>query len=563
MSHFIGNVEITAINRIENNSEKDVEEIDTLELSRPRVSEMEPSLESITIHVSLIKSLHSTNLSPEEQRENVYSLTSNNAGENTFDYMEYTGFLSVESANIPREGIKSTIAQGTISAIYLPETVYSAFVDSISTPPNDFNIRRGGYIPIDPSVTSPSVRSSESQRKKAIRESVSMGDSEFVRFPKFIKSDNKDTISREKTGMYSTETFSETIGVVPAGKYRLFLRGTGNTVTISNKNGDTLHELELTESYTDKFHLETQRNIQVETTGDVDGVLLVPAHKNPYVLINHTDMSKGEFDRGIQVTDNGKLITSHNQSIDNPVINNGFWTFEPESGRINGTGPEANLSIPNMYTFDRVGSRMCILSSTNYNMYIKRHYPMLEMSGQVPSVTVDVSDADFITGIHADGDYHNTDNWVVALDGSGCLIVASNRKNVLGIGEGEITASECQVLSLGYSKVENLIDTAPSSTDYTVNVPQGMYIAFVEAAATIDVQDSDGNSLVKGDETSRGDYLSTVVDINVDGDITVTSDVTPNMVGLIPVSLYNSIGVQDIAHESMSVTKQKQGVQVR
>ena len=553
MSQYIGNVEITTINEIENNGTKNVQEIDTLEQSKPRVTELAPTLESLTITATLVKNLHSESLSPEEQKVQIESLTQNDVGENTFDYMEYRGYLSVENVDTPRSGESPTIAEAVITAIYLPETVYSSVLGIVSTPPNDFNIKRGGYIPIDSSVTSPSISSNVSKRKLPLRNTVSVDNVEYATFPKFIKSENKDTISRKSTRMYKSDGFEGTVEVIPEGKYRLFLRGTGNTVTIFNKNDEQLYELEVENNYTDTFYLNTQTNLSVEVEGEVDGVVLIPAHWKRRVSLRHTNLKTGELNDGIKVRDDGKLITSINTKVKNPVIDNGMWTFEPESGLFSGTGPDAQLDIPDIYVFDKICTRMSILNSTNYKMYIKRKYPMLEMSGQIPETTIDVSDADFITGVLADGGYHNFDNWVVAIDGSGCLVVASNRKDTLTINDGEIGVSGGNVLALGYSHVGNLYSTA---TPYTVNLPEGIYIAFTDGES-LTVRDSDTESVILGDERQEGDYFSAVVETA--GETTLNADIASE-IGLIPISLNNSIGVQDIAHESMSVTKQNQGV---
>jgi len=560
MSHFIGSTEITAINSIENSGSKNVEEIDTIELGRPRIVEMPSSLESLTINVTLAKTLHSNSLSPEEQRRQVNGLVENPAGTNTFDYMEYKGFLSVESVDIPREGSRPTIAQGTIEAIFLPESQYKAFVSSISTPPNDFDIRRSGYVAFDPTVSTPTV-SSNNSRSKSIEESVTFGDTDLISFPKFIKDDAISTVSRDKTALYTSSGFSGTISEVAEGKYRLFLRSTGNSVTISNKNGDTLHNLTIDGHYSEEFFLDTQRDVKVQSPDEIDGIALIPRFV-PRIGVTHEDFLNSERDRGVIVSDNGKRINSRKQGVNDPLINNGILTFEPETGTINGTGPKATITIPDIYSLSGVGSRMVEIGSTGYDIYVKRGYPMVEMEGQVPATTVDVAGADFITGVEADGTYNNTDNWVVAIDGAGCLVVAVNRENSLAISNGQISVSAVQVLSLGYSNVGNLVDTTADGDSHTVSIPQGTYIAFGESANTINlsVEDQSGNSLIIGTQQDSGAYSSTEVEVDVSEDVTISSDAGVDTLGLIPISLYDRIGVQDVAHKSMSVTKQKQGV---
>lgn len=122
MSEYIGSVPIATINEIQLSSEVEVEEMDIVGEDSNFVIVGENLSDDIEISYTLTKqNHHPENADIEEQREDIKSLISEDAKNNSIRYGdELEGFVSVEDTDISEDSNLQTIREGTISGKFLP-----------------------------------------------------------------------------------------------------------------------------------------------------------------------------------------------------------------------------------------------------------------------------------------------------------------------------------------------------------------------------------------------------------------------------------------------------------
>lgn len=113
----IGTTYIGNITDVDSESLKTVEDMDIVDRESPFLYVKDSPLEHLTINIALTPE---DNRTIEEQRENIKALVDSNLKDNDFAYMDWYGYLSVESVDIPRSGDQKNIRFGTIEAKYFP-----------------------------------------------------------------------------------------------------------------------------------------------------------------------------------------------------------------------------------------------------------------------------------------------------------------------------------------------------------------------------------------------------------------------------------------------------------
>ena len=124
--HYIGNIELPNLSEASPSTDKAAEEIDVLGLDDPLVVEHTPSLESVDISGSLHKSLHSDAIPVEEQSENLQALLHRTVGENAFNSVNWTGWLSIEGVETPQQPDSPTLINYSITSRYFPNGEYQS-----------------------------------------------------------------------------------------------------------------------------------------------------------------------------------------------------------------------------------------------------------------------------------------------------------------------------------------------------------------------------------------------------------------------------------------------------
>lgn len=120
MSHYIGDVEIPAINNVEIGKSIGSEEIDLVSYDENIVFESVQQASQIEISCSLVKSAHTYNKEIEDQRAEVKRLVSRSADNNGFRSFGFKGHLAVTDVSVAETSDSPTLREATISALYLP-----------------------------------------------------------------------------------------------------------------------------------------------------------------------------------------------------------------------------------------------------------------------------------------------------------------------------------------------------------------------------------------------------------------------------------------------------------
>lgn len=113
----IGDTYIGHITDVDSESLKTVENIDVVDRDSPFLYVKDSPLESLSISIALVPEGNNT---IEEQREAVKDLVDSELRNNDFAYLDWYGYLSVESVDIPRSGDQKNVRFGTIEAKYFP-----------------------------------------------------------------------------------------------------------------------------------------------------------------------------------------------------------------------------------------------------------------------------------------------------------------------------------------------------------------------------------------------------------------------------------------------------------
>lgn len=114
----IGDTYIGHITNLDSESVKTVSEVEVVDRESPVLYVEESPLESLTIDIALV--IEDGKPPLEEQRDAVKALVKSNLKDNDFAYMDWYGYLSIESVDIPRDSDVQTVRFGTIDAKYFP-----------------------------------------------------------------------------------------------------------------------------------------------------------------------------------------------------------------------------------------------------------------------------------------------------------------------------------------------------------------------------------------------------------------------------------------------------------
>ncbi|MFB6236940.1 MAG: LamG-like jellyroll fold domain-containing protein [Halopenitus sp.] len=167
--NHIGDVEVGAIENVDDSRERPEEEILFLGSDDPVVVNHEPGLEELSISTALHEAIHSEGKQVDLQAKDLLSLLDRAAGSNSFDYLDWTGHLSIEDVDTPRSGDQSTLIRSSISATYLPYPDYKpALTGNSNTLANDFNIERAGTFTLPSFVENVKVRNPINGAKKSL-----------------------------------------------------------------------------------------------------------------------------------------------------------------------------------------------------------------------------------------------------------------------------------------------------------------------------------------------------------------------------------------------------------
>lgn len=120
MTSYIAETEIPVIESVTLSQAVEVEELDWIDVSDNLIFTGPPQPSEIEINFTLIKSLHTETIPVEEQRLRVKSLKENNISDNSFAYQGLSGYLAIESIDIPENSDEDTLRRGTISGVYFP-----------------------------------------------------------------------------------------------------------------------------------------------------------------------------------------------------------------------------------------------------------------------------------------------------------------------------------------------------------------------------------------------------------------------------------------------------------
>lgn len=124
MSTTIGDVEVPFISNIDAETNVPVSEIKDVHETAPTVVQHQADSERVSIEF-VISDMLDTNLSMEEQRGGIDSLTENDPSENYVNYKEWDGWFAIENVNFARPTGEPAIQEGVIDAVYLPSSDYN------------------------------------------------------------------------------------------------------------------------------------------------------------------------------------------------------------------------------------------------------------------------------------------------------------------------------------------------------------------------------------------------------------------------------------------------------
>lgn len=124
MTHYIGNVEVPAINDVSIGSSISVKELDIVSYDENLIFESSPEASEVEITFSLVESIHGLDYNVEDQRDELRGIVDKKPENNSFAMGGLRGHLAVTDISLGESGDIPTIREGTISAIYLPWPKY-------------------------------------------------------------------------------------------------------------------------------------------------------------------------------------------------------------------------------------------------------------------------------------------------------------------------------------------------------------------------------------------------------------------------------------------------------
>lgn len=120
MTTSIGNTTITSIQEVVLSASQEVDEMFIIGSTTNNARSGENLGQEIELSVTLVQSLHPNSLSVEEQRQEIKELTGISARNNSFQYQNLNGYISVESVDISETSDAPTLRRATIQGKYLP-----------------------------------------------------------------------------------------------------------------------------------------------------------------------------------------------------------------------------------------------------------------------------------------------------------------------------------------------------------------------------------------------------------------------------------------------------------
>lgn len=242
VKNYIGDTEITTINDIDPTQGKNVDEIDVVGLEDPVVVEHDEDLTELSIASTLIKQLSEGNLTVDQQREHLKALLDTCAATHSFDYLDWTGWLSISSVDVPRDASAMNIIDATIEAQFLPAGDYIRGVEvGSSLIANDYSIDRSGLFTLPSFVDNVRVKNPITEDEVSITpiatESTTDGDIDIYNLwstfdSELIGLNNGATREPqlEYSGLQSVELNADNeyvgrdFGPAPSGRYSLNVR---------------------------------------------------------------------------------------------------------------------------------------------------------------------------------------------------------------------------------------------------------------------------------------------------------------------------------------------------
>lgn len=119
MNNYIGEVPLTTVQNVSVDDSTEFEEIDLVGKDSNLIVRSEDGTPGIEIECTLIKQRHPEDKDLGEQAKELKSLVSNDAKENTLNYGEYKGRISVENISIPQNSNQSNLVNATIEGKFL------------------------------------------------------------------------------------------------------------------------------------------------------------------------------------------------------------------------------------------------------------------------------------------------------------------------------------------------------------------------------------------------------------------------------------------------------------
>lgn len=125
---FIGDVEIPLVAEISEQTSVEVDEIYSLPSVENEIDNLavkhKPSLKILTFTAYLSEFIHSQDLSIEEQKEEAKSLRRQSTEQNSIDFLDYKGHLSIREVDLTSNADSVVVEELTIEAVYHPWPAY-------------------------------------------------------------------------------------------------------------------------------------------------------------------------------------------------------------------------------------------------------------------------------------------------------------------------------------------------------------------------------------------------------------------------------------------------------
>lgn len=121
---YIGDIPVSSIQNISLTNDEETIEIDNIDSESNVVLSGEDLGREIEIEFTLISEQHPENAVIEDQRTETKELISNDSIDNSFEYEDYSGFISTTDVSLPETSSSPTVVTGTIEGIYMPWPKY-------------------------------------------------------------------------------------------------------------------------------------------------------------------------------------------------------------------------------------------------------------------------------------------------------------------------------------------------------------------------------------------------------------------------------------------------------